>query len=149
MNKIKSLLPLCLLVLAACASMEPAPTTKIQKIIEYGKPADQAFALTMRWLNNNFVSAKNVIQYSDKDSGLITGKAYMPIRRVMGSEYGIDYTVTLEIKSNKARLTFDTNFGSFMGTSNATKQNYDVYAGEIEGMAASLEEYIATTSLDW
>jgi len=73
MKRIAFLLFIAVL-LAGCSSV---PYSEIsgpyQKIVELGKTKADIFNSSMQWVAQSFKSAKAVIQYSDKESGIING----------------------------------------------------------------------------
>ena len=75
-----------------------------QEAFDTGRPAPEAFDAAMLWMNGSFVSARNVIQYSSREAGMITGKA---MTQVDGGGEIVDiwYTITIEVKDGRARLS--------------------------------------------
>jgi len=106
MKRIAFLLFIAVL-LAGCSSV---PYSEIsgpyQKIVELGKTKADIFNSSMQWVAQSFKSAKAVIQYSDKESGIINGNG------TATAEFGgigpttLSYKFIFEIKDNKSRITF-------------------------------------------
>lgn len=153
MKKLLRTLIVCVLF-AGCASFDPpaAKVTEYVKVIETGRPASDTFDSTMKWMAKYFVSPKSVIQYSDKISGLITGKALLRIEDNALQYIDIDYTVTIEIKDNKTRFTFNTNnisaklYGSAYQerTLPVSQQAYDAFIPKADALLTSYQNYLKT-----
>ena len=64
------------------------------------------------WMVNTFNSAKSVIQFKDKEAGIIKGKYLMKEKKVSGS-YNIEMNpnfyaiITIRVKDNKTRIEID------------------------------------------
>ena len=80
-----------------------------------GANQDAIFESSKVWIARKFVSANNVIQYADKNSGRIIGKGNFALKcpeDVKGmnciayTSTKAEFTLEIEIKNNKARLTF-------------------------------------------
>ena len=76
---------------------------------------DAIFEDSKIWIAKKFVSANNVIQYADKSSGRIIGKGSIALEcpeDVKGmtciayTSTKAEFTLEIEVKDNKARLTF-------------------------------------------
>lgn len=72
---------------------------------------DQLFIHANRWLINRFENAKSVIQYTDKEAGVIVGKLnlyYKPTSYYSGyvssPEVSADAIVEINVKDGKARI---------------------------------------------
>jgi hypothetical protein len=136
---------------------ESLPNAQTVKIIDTGKPASDAFDLAMQWMNKSFVSAKNVIQYTDKVSGMITGKASMPISETFLGKVGIVYTMSIEIKDSKARIIvdpvemvttlYDPRYAPTIGPLN--KPMLDKFKSQIETTISSLTSFIQNNTSNW
>lgn len=96
---------------SGCASSKEA--TKEQMTHEYikeykGITKDQIFDRTMRWISQNFKSAKSVIDYQDKSSGTIIAKGIIPNVNLGGIyDANLSFTLTFDAKENKARFVYD------------------------------------------
>ncbi len=78
-------------------------------------PKDQIFELSKIWIAKSFNSANNVIQYADKNTGIIIGKGNFSLKcpdKVKGmnclayTSTKAEFTLKIEIKDGKSRLTF-------------------------------------------
>lgn len=99
----KTLAVIFIIILFLGCVSPPLPQSEniIQTVIEVDKSKDAIFRLSNEWLVKRFVSAKAVIQYQDKEEGVITGKG----RR--GPNRGdTEFIIKIEAKDKKARITF-------------------------------------------
>jgi len=89
----------------------PGNPIVIQRVVEADYTKDEFFRLSNEWLTKTFRSSKSVIQYQDKEEGIIIGKGFTPIR--MGL-VPIDawFTIKIENKENKSRITINDLYGS-------------------------------------
>ena len=109
-------------VLVSCGT-SPLPPEEliIQEIFEVDKSKDELFHLSMEWAAKTFKSAKAVIQYEDKEEGIIVGKGFVVVRYGMGVPADTYFTLTIEVKDKKARATIeDAYFTVTMGTASST-----------------------------
>ena len=70
------------------------------------------------WIVDTFNNAKSVIQFSDKDAGIIKGK-YLMREKMITSSYNIEMrpnffaVITIKVKDNKTRIEIDPPSGMF------------------------------------
>jgi len=106
------MLSLVFLILA-CASTQPATSEEMKHefIVEYPTYSKQVlFDKTLKWIANNFRSAKQVIEYQNIESGAIVGNGIVDVQvegTVMGTD--IEFTMNIDIKDEKVRYRF-SNF---------------------------------------
>jgi hypothetical protein len=108
-----------MMLLAGCAGMERSP--EAGKPIEFvmdapGKTKDQLFSSSKAWIAETFVSAKAVIDDTDKDAGRIIAKAAIKHpcgagSYACGNEY-INFTLRIDTKDGKIRTTY-TNVSAY------------------------------------
>lgn len=77
--------------------------TLIKEVPEVSK--DELFLRAMTWVNQTYNSGKSVIQFSDKESGKIMGKANVDaLGKALGMVYKIgyfSYSFTIQVKDGK------------------------------------------------
>ncbi len=97
-----------------CASYDtynkalPPEELKVQRIIEINKPKDELYKLSNEWMAKAFKSSKDVIQYQDKEEGVIVGKGSTMVKYLASMRTW--FTMTIEIKDNRMRITFEEFF---------------------------------------
>lgn len=100
--------------MASCATYYPFatafPDPEIDKIVDTKLTRNDAYTLANEWMVEKFVSATDVIQYSDKEAGIIKGKFTLHTlsRHYSGSlvyKEKIEGLVTVRVKDNKAKIT--------------------------------------------
>lgn len=94
-----------------CVSQQLATKEEMthEFILEYPSLSkDILFDRTLKWIANNFRSAKQVIEYQDKESGAIIGNGVVNIT-ADGSIIGpfpVGFTMNIDLKDGKARYRF-------------------------------------------
>lgn len=90
----------------AIIKVDRQPIEKIVKI--EGKSKNELFVLANNWMIHTFNNAESVIQFSDKESGTITGKYLMGIVSA-ANEYGPGQKamaiINIQIKDGACKLT--------------------------------------------
>jgi hypothetical protein len=114
------------LLLIGCASVPPGPPVgPYQRTIEVAGTKDELFIKTMKWMTKTFQSAKSVIQYQDKEAGIVTGNGRIDTNNPVTTVY-LDFVLTIEIKDAKARLTFDNlTTSTIVGAQTTTRPVYE------------------------
>jgi hypothetical protein len=109
-----SLVLFCL-TLFGCAGMHPVAETdrSFERIVEVtGYSKDQIYSFSKIWVAENFKSAKAVIEYDNKEEGVIIGNGVIPYPcsgglSCMGTaDWKVPFTMRIDIKDQKFRLTF-------------------------------------------
>lgn len=99
-----------IIAMSACstsATLLPAEELKVQGVIEVsGKTTDELYVGSREWMAKTFQSSKAVIEYEDKEAGIVVGKGYA---KIFKNIVKIDtwFTFTVEVKDGKVRTTFD------------------------------------------
>lgn len=99
---------LLILLLVSCETLKPGEAFEtVSSIVEVpGTTSDELYIRANSWMVDTFNNAKSVIQYSDKESGIIKGKFVGTYPQ--GLAYlDCESTITVEVKEGKARLTID------------------------------------------
>lgn len=110
----KVIIAVCLFFLAGCASMSRIEgPVMIQKTIEIpGMKKDEIFEKSKMWVAKTFHSAKAVLEYENKETGVIIGNGIIKypvdgMEVMVKSRWKIGFTMKEDIKDGKIRLTFD------------------------------------------
>lgn len=104
-----------ILSLTGCATIEQAkkpPMTQYEKIVEVPNTSkDEIYEGARQWFAKSFRDSNSVLRYQDKESGSIIGKgnAKMPCSGMacLGTPRNLQFTVKVDAKDNRARVTFD------------------------------------------
>ena len=100
---------MAMLFLGSCATLTGTGLTpehaRVVEIIDCPDvEQDYLFVLANSWAVDAFVSAESVIEYSDKEAGIIKGKYIISFSEgVYG--YNVRSTITIEVKNGAARIT--------------------------------------------
>ena len=133
-------------------STEPYKPIELVNVVELNDIGqEKIFNQTRQWFSEYFVSGESVIDYEDKSVGTIIGNGIADV----GSDtfgiinYGIKYTLKVETKDGKLRVTTKinqfTNSDSTNGTYNVANVSEDrilAAEAEVNSMVKSLQEYI-------
>lgn len=111
-----------ILALHGCVSMPTAEEIQQNaykgesQVVDFSNiDKSKIFDASKIWIAKRFTSANNVIQYSDKEKGTIIGKGNFSLKCPDGvgglecmayTSTRAEFTLTIDIKDNKARLTF-------------------------------------------
>ncbi len=123
---------LIIVLLQSCATMTDIDLTPeatvVSEIIELpGMTKDNLYIMANSWMVDTFVNAESVIEFTDKEAGIIKGK-YV-ISGLYEGLYGLSIrsTLTIEIKEGKARITIADPYRKYTsGLGEAyTNTNYD------------------------
>jgi len=139
------------LVFVSCTTLVPPGKSRVkyQTIIEHNKEIPIAYKLSMEWMNNSFASAKNSLEFSDKELAIITGKGYYPVKVTMGVEYGIWYVLTIEMKQGRTPFTYVVDYGIKARLSNNFDENYVAFHENMYDLENSYKQYVNNNDNDW
>jgi hypothetical protein len=142
----KKIIILLSIFLVSCAPMMDVKIDKTQKIIETDLTKNEIFVKSNQWMVKTFNNAESVIQFSDKESGTITGKYMLKQTYTIGLNYqtipngGIFAIINLDIKENKARITItpeeytsrETGNSQFIYPEETARQDIDDLLNDFE-----------------
>ena len=136
----KKILLIALLALSAsCGSVQylKSPILPQQKAVMLETSKDVNFVNANEWMVETFNNAESVIQYSDKEAGIVKGKYSIfsasagrttyygyGITNTVGKYDGLTATITVRVKDGEARLEI---------VPNKTYLTYSVYQGKASG----------------
>ena len=131
----KVLLGCCLvlfaLIFVSCAStgFDDSPIEDIVSIVEVPDASSaDLFVRANTWMVDAFKSSESVIQYSDKEAGIIKGKFVMDNMPIAGFGVSgtIESTITIETKDGKARITISYNEAYYYTTIYGIRRRTDM-----------------------
>ncbi len=131
------------------ASEESMHIESVQNINNLSKL--EIFKRANIWIAQNFNSANDVIQYRDEEKGVIVCKGSIAAYRDIGGLAGnvnfgdISYTLTIDIKDNKIRTTFDHFSMKYKSNSQAMtplQQDVDEMKPKLIAISNNLHKYI-------
>ena len=165
-----SVITLALLGFVSCATTSSADLTEmytgVQKVIDVpNNSKSELFIKANNWAVAAFNNAESVIEFSDKESGSITGKYIAKYRSVSiplgGWSVGPITLMKIEIKDNKARISLNLTgidyYNGYGVISNGTmgvklyfqKAEVDMLKAKWDEMIASLETALNANNADW
>ena len=138
-----------------CASYDtynkalPPEELKVQRIIEVNKPKDELYKLSNEWLAKTFKSSKAVIQYQDKEEGVIVGKGFTSVMYL--GPLDTWFTMTIEIKENRMRITFDDLYITSSSATMRIETEYQMQQIKIrcDELIDDLKAYVGKEADEW
>jgi hypothetical protein len=99
-----------ILALAVVPLLANAESVTFDQVYEVpGATKDQIFSTSRIWIAEHFNSAKAVIEYENKDDGVIVGNGFIPCPwstfQCIGN-WRVGFTMRIDMKEEKFRLTF-------------------------------------------
>ena len=152
---------LCLFILiASCATTPEMPMSErvYRTVLDTGQDKNAAYRIANEWMVDMFTSAEAVVEYQDKEEGIIKGKARFT--NVITGDFrivNISFTLTVEVKDDRVRVSFDnmkalpsdpTNFFS-VAEAIYNQGAHDAFVELAKGMVTSLEADMAKGGDDW
>ena len=139
----------------SCASLETPLTEvpKVQRIIEVNKPKDELYKLSNEWMAKTFKSSQAVIQYQDKEAGVIVGKGFTSVKYL--GYVDTWFTMTIEIKDNKLRATLEDIYiyqsiqRALLESPITNQEQWDKAKPELEKIIDRLEAYVKEEAEEW
>lgn len=149
MKKIMIIAALCVLafpLLVSCVST-PTPSTpyEYQTIIEApGATGQKLYSASLQWIATAFSSARDVIEYANQAEGLIIGNGVVDVYYTFIAPVPTRFTIRIETKDGKARLTFNNvHLPSGVPFNNNLQKN--AFAGEAGKIAASYKSFVLSS----
>lgn len=156
MKRILMALPILTILLTGCPGIPKMLTEEesiIQKIVEVpGYTKDQIFERSKMWIAENFKSAKAVLEYENKENGILIGHGNMAlpvsdIRSMATLPWRFKFILKEEAKNDKFRVTY-SNLIVINGAGNETSRwvpdDYDKVKTILLNMADEIGASIRT-----
>lgn len=154
----KFLMIASVIALTGCAAMQPV--SEADKTIEQITEApnftkDQIFTGSKIWIAENFKSAKAVIEYENKEEGVIIGNGSTSypcsgmecLQAGAATDWKLNFTMRIDAKDNKFRTTFSnlsiykpSTYNQYSGFNKGGDDSY-IAQGALPAIKAKLEGY--------
>lgn len=116
------------LLTSGCAGLQPIADSErtFERVVEApGHTKEQIFNGTKIWIAENFKSAKAVLEFENKEDGTLIGNGIIPypcsgLECVAKSDWKAPFTMRVDIKDQKFRLTFSNLNLSWPASYNST-----------------------------
>ena len=134
-----------LVLLASCATLDPESSFEIQQtVVEVeGASSDELFVRANGWMTQAFNSAKAVIQYSDKDAGIIRAK-YDSEFYIAWADCQCTTDLLIECKDGKARLTIEAPYDFKSWTTYGYSKVGNLTSGAKESLQLERDSLVAS-----
>ena len=143
---LKWLLLLCFMaILQSCATV----TTKsipIEKVVQIEKASkNKLYVRANQWMVDQFNNAKSVIQFSDKESGSISGR-YLLGKVSAGSQYGppryVYASIKIRVKNGASKITIKPESFRYAEGNPYTLYTKEDVKKDVDGLIASFEKFM-------
>lgn len=156
MKKLFFLIPLFAVVvlMQSCGSLATSnitPVTKVVPVEDVSK--NELYVRANNWMVSAFKDAESVIQFTDKESGQITGKYYLsPVSAP--SQYGQGQDayaiINIQVKDGASKITVTPEEFQYMKGNMYTLYNEENAKARIESLLASFEsDIVKADNTDW
>lgn len=160
MKKVLFIIPcfFIVLIIQGCGSMlgtkASADGTPIVKVIPVENVSqNKLYVRANNWMVVAFKDAKSVVQFSDKESGTITGKYYLsPITASTQYGSGTDAyaLINIQVKDGASKITITPDAFDYMKGNIYTIYNEDLAKVKMTALVTSFEEAIQLEdNSDW
>lgn len=149
---------LVMVIMAGCQTTSEIPDSEntYSMVFEFpGMDSVQVFASANDWLVTQFLDASTVIEFSDKEAGIITGKIGADVPLGGWAAVPIDFKMTINTKDERARIKLDgmekDSDGNFIyeAISSFSRADYDKFtAWADERIGKSFYEYVSSGATD-
>lgn len=147
----KLLLVAVLVSLNGCAGVPEQANASFSDVVQVidlpDQPKEKLFESSKIWLAKTFKSSNNVVQYADKGTGSIIGKGSIQYPcegfidcAAFGKDY-INFTIKIDTKDNKSRISFSDVTWKSMPSVNAGVVNH---GGEFPLRTVKLQTQVKT-----
>lgn len=143
-------------VFTSCATYQKVslgPATRIYEVA--GDSKAELYVKSIEWLIDSFKDAKSVIQFKDKEEGIIVGK-YLMCSTKIGSGSGAYYEdlyakIKINTKDNATRLIIEPLGEWNYDSGSLTVRNYSKNNAidEINGLIESYEKMLDKEDAEW
>ncbi|MEK0338523.1 MAG: DUF4468 domain-containing protein [Nitrosopumilus sp.] len=113
----------------------------------------EIYTKSLQWLAKTYTDAKEVIEFQDKEVGKIIGRGMSTVvfnpTLIAPINVNIQYTLTIDIKDDRFRITFSNFFSHDISGGNIMEDNYLKLKPRLEALSLDLSNYLKTKEEDW
>lgn len=153
--KIMTILISIILIIGCAGSLSVIESEKkFQKTFEdFGLSKSEIYTKSLQWLAKTFTDSKEVIEFQDEEVGKIIGRGMSSVifnpTLIAPININIQYTLTIDIKENKLRITFSNFYSHDVGGGSIMVDNYLKLEPKLEALSIDLSNYLTTEEEDW
>lgn len=152
----KLLLLLFCISLASCGGYK-ATQVSIEEMsdqVEVEGEKNDLYVKANQWMVERFNSAKSVVQFSDKDAGIVSGKYYIATPMVVGSNYQtsaneIYAIIKLQVKDGAAKISVDPQdygYSEGYGITNIGEYKEEDVRGKMNEIIEDFKDYMKNSN---
>ncbi|WP_274971753.1 DUF4468 domain-containing protein [Zunongwangia profunda] len=146
-----------LLFISCGVQNTPVNIGPISDTIEINEKQDELYIKANNWMVENFNSAKSVIQFSDKEAGIVTGKYLLKstynYSGFTATEFDIFAVIKIQVKDGATKITITPdNFNTVKSELIDQKYQYteEIARNQINLLIDSYLDYVENdNSNDW
>lgn len=127
-------------------SMEP-----IERTFQVEGSKDELYVKANNWMAETFISSKDVIQFTDKESGTVTGKcvlknfqSFNALTSSWQTTGGLNAIIKIQVRDNASKITIDAQ--DFQEVHSSLNEGYrytkEKAVEQINGLLDSYEAYL-------
>ena len=140
-----------LMLLTSCnVTYVPVTMEAIERTIQVDGSKDELYVKANNWMAETFVSSKSVIQFTDKEAGVVTGrylfKDFGGVNLYSGyQDFGEIYAIIkIQVKDNASKITIDAEDFTEVQSSLNKEYRYtkEKAIEQINGLMDSYEKYL-------
>jgi hypothetical protein len=134
------LAPLLIGLLSSCSSIKTVNFKPFTEVVATNYNQNKNYVKANEFLVEKFNSSKSIIQFSDKEAGIVKGKYIMT---------GGEAIITIKVKDSLSKITIDTGDLFYTRSSKDDDANaYSRFKSQINGMAKSFIIYMKNNNDD-
>ena len=140
--------------LTSCGSLTTSDNTPVTKVVPVENTSkNELYVRANNWMVEAFNDAKSVVQFTDKESGTITGKYYLsPIKAA--TQYGprtdAYAIINIQVKDDASKITVTPEEFQYMKGNMYTLYKEEDAKNKINSLISSFEESIVEEdNSDW
>ena len=126
---------------------------EFQRVIEVTGGQDTLFPKALQWLAKTYNDSKEVIEYEDKAEGKIIGRGSTQVlwnpTGLSPASINIKYSITIEIKDNKARITIGNFYHPGFQGAPIYQDSYNRLVPILETMVVNFKSYLSKEEEKW
>ncbi len=135
-----------LLMIQGCGSVATSDSSPIVKVVPVDNVSqNDLYVRANNWMVGAFNNAKSVVQFSDKESGTITGKYYLSAITT-ANQYGPGSDayalINIQVKDGASKITITPEKFDYMKGNMYTLYNEETAKKQVEGLITSFEDAI-------
>ncbi|MGO3689348.1 MAG: DUF4468 domain-containing protein [Psychroflexus halocasei] len=158
----KILLSFVAILFVSCyaAQFTPVSIEPVKSNIQIDDKADRLFVKSNSWMAEAFIDAKSVIQFKDKEAGIVVGRYLLNKGNIQTGSYNTKTVISeaayaivkIQVKDNQAKISVAPEDYNYRESPNKNNDDFtkDRALQKINTLISDFKNYMKNdTSLDW